>query len=321
MPPASERTVQPGSWQMNSKKILHILTSAAGEAVNLLLIAAMLVFIGLGVYRIWNDYQIERSAVAENYAAYRPEYEDDSPGFEELKSINPDVVGWVTVYGTNIDYPVVQGADNWAYLNTDAMRKYSLTGSIYLDHQNSPDLSDFNSILYGHNMTPAVMFGNIKDFRETAYFETHRYGEVYFGDRYQGVEFFCTIECDAYDGDIFAPGIEKESEKKRYLELLKKHSVQNRDIDIGPGDRIILLSTCSPVMTNIRDILVGKITDELFEDPYAQEPRINDPAHFDRVKGSDIPSGSILILIIVVLAAAIAALVLILAIRKKRAGK
>ncbi|MCG4817374.1 class B sortase, partial [Collinsella aerofaciens] len=72
--------------------------------------------------------------------------------FEQLKELNPEVFGWLTVYGTNIDYPVTQGKDNWKYVNTNALGEYSLSGAIFLDYTNRKDFQDFNSILYGHHM-------------------------------------------------------------------------------------------------------------------------------------------------------------------------
>ncbi len=104
-----------------------------------------------------------RGSNVEQYAIYKPQ--EDTLGFQELQSMNSDVIAWITVYDTPIDYPVVQGKDNWEYVNKNAEGEYSLTGAIFMDSENNPDFQDFNTILYGHNMVPNVMFGSIKDLK------------------------------------------------------------------------------------------------------------------------------------------------------------
>lgn len=102
------------------------------------------------------------------YEVYKPT-EDKSKSFEELQALNPEVIGWVTVDGTHIDYPVTQASDNDKYVNTDAEGKYSLAGSIFLDYRNQKDFTDFNSILYGHHMADHAMFGDLADFKNRTF--------------------------------------------------------------------------------------------------------------------------------------------------------
>lgn len=59
--------------------------------------------------------------------------EDNGPTFEELRAINPDVCAWITLDGTKIDYPVLQGEDNLTYINKDVYGNFALAGSIFLD--------------------------------------------------------------------------------------------------------------------------------------------------------------------------------------------
>jgi SrtB family sortase len=75
-----------------------------------------------------------------------------SDHLDEMHSEYTDLVGFLTVEGTNIDYPVMQGIDNSHYLNTDPFGAYSLSGSIFLDSRSSPDFSDEYSVIYGHHM-------------------------------------------------------------------------------------------------------------------------------------------------------------------------
>lgn len=103
--------------------------------------------------------------------------------FEELREINPDIVGWLKIEGTEIDYPIVQTGNNDTYLNTDFEGKKSLAGSIYLDYECEPDFSGRHNIIYGHNMRNGSMFKDIVRYKEEAYFKEHQEITVYTPDR------------------------------------------------------------------------------------------------------------------------------------------
>lgn len=75
---------------------------------------------------------------------------------------NKDVIGYLYYPIANISYPIVQGSDNTTYLTTNVYGKYSINGSIFLDHINASDFSDSASILYGHHMRDGSMFGNLE---------------------------------------------------------------------------------------------------------------------------------------------------------------
>jgi len=194
--------------------------------------------------------------------------ENEGKTFQELQAINPEVFSWLTIYGTNIDYPVTQGGDNMKYVNTGAEGSYSLSGSIFLDCENSRDFSDFNSILFGHHMEQRAMFGDLELFSDKDYFDARRYGNLYYGGRDHGLEFFAFLHTDAYDTSVFTPGVSGKEVRQAYLDGLHNKAAFSRDIGVAVKDRIVLLSTCSSQSTNGRDILVARITDELFNDAF-----------------------------------------------------
>ena len=230
----------------------------------LVLIVALLAFAG---YALWDSKQIYKAADKSSYEVYKPGQEDEGKNFMELQAINPEVIAWLDVYGTNIDYPVTQAEDNSKYVNTGAEGRYSLSGAIFLDADNSRDFSDFNSIIYGHHMDKSVMFGPIGDFTDEDVFYSHRYGSLFFDEKYQGLEFFAFIHADAYDRSVFTPNVGKEKREK-YLTNLTETAIHRSNVEITESDRIVLLATCSSDSTNGRDVLVGKITDELVKDPF-----------------------------------------------------
>ena len=164
------------------------------------LVLLLLLGLAYGCYALWDSQNLAQEATAEQYAVYKPQ--EDTLGFAELQALNEDVIGWITVYGTPIDYPVVQGEDNWEYINKSAEGTYSLTGAIFADASCDPDFQDFNTILYGHNMVPNVMFGSIKEFKEQSFFDSHPYGNMYIQNRDYGLEIFGLLEADAYDSSM-----------------------------------------------------------------------------------------------------------------------
>jgi len=242
--------------------------SIANSIVNLIVLAVILLLAAFGCYALWDSDQIYQAADAARYEIYKPTVEDEGKSFGELQEINPEVFGWLTVYGTNIDYPVAQGIDNMKYVNTNAEGDYSLSGSIFLDCGNSRDFSDFNSIVFGHHMEKQTMFGEIGLFADQSYFDARSYGNLYYGSKDHGLEFFAFLHGDAYDTTVFTAGIQGREAQQRYLDDLLDKAIVTRDIGVTAEDRIVLLSTCSAESTNGRDILAAKITDELYADAF-----------------------------------------------------
>jgi sortase B len=241
-----------------------------GGLVDTGVLLTVTLLLAAGCYALWDSEQVYRDAESANYAIYKPT--EDPLSFEELKSLNPDVFAWLTVYGTHIDYPVVRSSNNMTYVNMNAKGEYSLSGAIFLDSAAEEDFSDFASILYGHHMEKNAMFGEIGRFADKDFFDDRAYGALYYGGKEHGLEFFAFLHADAYDGRVFRSGITGGEEARAYLALLLKTAVNTRDAGVTEEDRIVLLSTCtSSDATNGRDILVGRITDELYEDTFDTE--------------------------------------------------
>jgi len=235
--------------------------------VNLAVLTIIMLLIAYAGYALWDSNQMYHAADKTHYAKYKPTAENQGKTFKELQTLNPEVIAWLSVYGTNIDYPVTQGQDNTKYVNTNAEGLYSLSGAIFLNSENSKKFDDFNSILYGHHMDKSVMFGELGNFADKKLFDAHRYGNLYFDEKDHGIEFFVYIHTSAYDSAIFKPGV-NEKYRQAYLNNLIANAMHIREIGVTAEDQIILLSTCSSGSTNGRDILIGRITDEVYEDPF-----------------------------------------------------
>jgi sortase B len=103
--------------------------------------------------------------------------------FEKLEKINPDIVGWVCIGGTGIDYPIVQTDNNETYLDRDFESRKSVSGAIYLDYENEPDFSGRHNIIYGHHMKNGTMFKDIVKYKDEAFFKSHQDIFIYTPER------------------------------------------------------------------------------------------------------------------------------------------
>jgi len=86
--------------------------------------------------------------------------------FAGLQAINPEVVAWIYIPGTRIDYPIMHTDNNEFYLKHDFEGNYSDGGSIFMEATNQPDFSDTDTRIYGHNMYDRSMFGSLPDYRK-----------------------------------------------------------------------------------------------------------------------------------------------------------
>ena len=236
-------------------KILEILAA--------LFIILMLLY---GAYSLWDTCQINRRAfISGELMKYKPAGKmDESPSLQELQKINPDVIGWIRVNDTNINYPLVQTDNDDTYMNTDAEGNYSLSGAIFLHCANKPDFSDFDNIIYGHHMEKHMMFGDIGEFTKEQYFNEHPYGNLFFDGKDHGIEFYALMQVDAYNEKIFNVCLDTPEAKQEYLQEIENNVLYKRDMNITEDDHLVLLTTCTSDMTNGRNILVGRLTDQIY---------------------------------------------------------
>ena len=251
------------------EKIGKIIVKLMNGTVNLTVLILLLLLLTLGSYSLWDSNQVYQAASANIYEMYRPVGED-TESFAELRAINKEVIAWLTVFGTNIDYPVAQAEDNSKYVNTDIKEKYSLSGALFLDYSNAPDFTDFNSIIYGHHMDKEAMFGGIELFGDKEYFDARRYGSLFHHGREYGLEFFAFMEIDAYDFTVYNPAVSRDN-RQSYIDNLIEKAKNTRDIGVTINDNILLLSTCTSNSTNGRHILVARTLTDVPEDTFESE--------------------------------------------------
>ena len=250
---------------------VRILVRIANGFVNVVIILIFAVLIGYGVFSIWDNNRILDQASAKAYESYKPAAEKSSLSFTQLQAMNTDVLGWITIYGTGIDYPLVQGENNDEYINRDIDGNFKLSGSIFLESSNAPDFSDFNTIIYGHHMEKDKMFGDLDKFTDQSYFNSHEYGSIYYEGKLRGLQIFAMAQADAYDFTLYDPHVgTSQAAKKAYLDVVFDRASYARRQAAGTDDHIVMLSTCAD-STNGRYVVFARITDSVPDDPFAED--------------------------------------------------
>lgn len=175
---------------------------------------------------------------------YNEELEKMRAGLASLAQINPDIYGWISIAGTSINYPIVQGEDNDYYLDHAYTGDYLPIGSIFADYRNSKNITkNYNTIFYGHNITSGSMFHDVTKFFKDEYFED-TYIYIYTVDGIFVYEPFSVYET-RYDYNYFKTDFKSAEDFITFTEEIKANSAKEKDMEFTENDRIITLSTCT----------------------------------------------------------------------------
>ena len=195
---------------------------------------------------------VYQQATDNSILKYKPGYETDD---ETNKKITGNMVAWLTINDTNVDYPVMQGEDNNEYLNKDPFGDYALSGSIFLDSRNNPEFKDYYSLIYGHHMEHGMMFGAIDEYLNEDYFNSHRTGSLVVGKKTYKIRIFAVLECEATEESIFAP-----TENGNTLNYIKQHALFLDNTALPKDNEQLLgLSTCKYPDTVDRTLIFGAL--------------------------------------------------------------
>ena len=182
---------------------------------------------------------------------------------ENIAKINSDVVGWIKIENTNIDYPVMQNGDY--YLHRNIYKNYSSHGTPYLAEYCNIQYSD-NLIIYGHHMNDNSMFAQLDNYKKHSFYENHKYIKFY--SYYNGKTIEKTYEVAiAFKTVVYSDkgfkyynytNFSDVQELNDFIENCRKLEFYNTGIDINYGDKLITLSTCEYSQKNGRIVVVAK---------------------------------------------------------------
>jgi sortase B len=169
--------------------------------------------------------------------------------WEGLKAINPDVVGWIQVPGTVINYPVYQGADNDRYLRHTAEGEYSVGGQIFLDYENTkPGMVDHQSILYGHHLKDGSMFYPLFLLKDQETFDATKTIWYVTEEHEYELEPLMAYFTHPEDQEVRRFQFTSDDEFHNYLKERLSHAVSKRaDADqvIANAKHVLTMSTCN----------------------------------------------------------------------------
>jgi len=255
---SQKATPRPSSLRAKVLLILGIVFLVAA-----LIIAGMLVFKYLGARAHYDD--IVQAASGDLPTSGQMVPDDTEPAaitidWDTLKAINPDIVGWLLIPGTHINYPIVQAQDNSYYLDHRFDGEYSAGGSIFLDMDSSSELNSRNNLIYGHNMLDGSMFSDLSLFTEQEFFDAHRRILILTPTRSYTLELEACVVCDADDTVRkleFADRVDFES----YLSMLLGYAVIVDADGVLGIENLYCFATCTDFNNTKRTILLAKLVE------------------------------------------------------------
>ena len=172
---------------------------------------------------------------------------------KELQKENSDIVAWLQIEDSKINYPVLQGEDNSFYMTHDYKKEYSKDGSLFLDKDYDWSVPSSNLLIYGHNNRGSTeMFVDLMNYKEEDYYKNHktiRFTTAEEDAEYEIIAVFLSRVYYKSEKDVFRYyffiNAENEQEFNEYVENSKKASLYNIDATAKYGDQLLTLSTCS----------------------------------------------------------------------------
>lgn len=232
-------------------RLPHILDGILTRIIVYTFILVLLI----GVYMTLDAAHLYYDASVKRVKSYKPEEITE----ETMQEISKDMVAWITIPETSIDYPIMQGKSNNDYLNTNPYGEFSFSGSIFLDSYNAYDFTDDYSLVYGHHMASGYMFGALDDYHEESFFDQHRYGTLQAGDTTYVLHVLGVDKADAGMSEIFDVTTKLTGEE-RYAFFAKEADIFRGDE--REGGALVALTTCKEPGTTNRTVVMCEIYEQ-----------------------------------------------------------
>ena len=178
---------------------------------------------------------------------------------------NNDLIGWITIEDTKIDYPVMFTKGEDYYLRRDFYKKKSTGGTLYINKHQTMEPRDINIIIHGHNMTSnGTMFHDLLNYKKESYYETHKKIIYYTLEEREEYEIISVFLSKVYkvNDNVFKYykfyGEQSESDHKNYIDNVKELALYDTGITATYPEKLITLSTCEYSQENGRLVVVAK---------------------------------------------------------------
>ena len=224
-------------------------------------------FSGHKLYRVLHMYRTAQKSYDDirDTVIVKPVAADDNPSgvkqidWDSLHAVSQDVIAWIEMEDSSIDYPVVQGTDNVWYLKHLIDGTYNDAGTVFMDAEGNADFTGRNTVLYAHHMlNNPLMFAEIENFKDQSYYESHRRILIHTPDaEYEmyPVAGMVTTGTSDYIRLSFAD----DADYLSYIDGFVSRSTFASQETITASDQMMMLSTCSYDVTDGRYVLIGKL--------------------------------------------------------------
>lgn len=238
-------------------------------AVLVILIIIFVIGISYIGYYIYNKYKSQNEPVLSEIKVDDKQITETKTErilqLEELKKQNNDIIGWIQIENTPINYAVMQCEDNSFYMTHNYKKEYSAEGSIFLDKDYNWELPSSNLLLYGHNNKNKSMFAELLNYKEENYYKEHptiRFTTLAEDNTYEILAVFKSRVYYKSEKDVFRYyyfiNAENEQEYNNYINESKKASLYDTGKTANYGEQLLTLSTCEYSQEDGRFVVVAK---------------------------------------------------------------
>ncbi len=255
----------------DSKKTVIIKLCAIVAAIALICSATYLA-IYFGDLSV-QDGKIEN--VRNNYELNRNDYTKNEDNqfskFDYLKTLNSDIIGWITIANTEVNNPVYQTIDNQYYVDHDMEKKSNSYGALFLDYRCDidPKALTQNQIIYGHNMRYGAMFGTLDEYRDIEFAKANNiisFDSLYEQRNYKIFAIMVVNDSEdetfGYSYTAYRSEFTGDTDFLAWVEHSKERSLYDFPVDVVAEDEIITLSTCCYDYDNARFVILGRLVRE-----------------------------------------------------------
>lgn len=268
---SAKRKIDGKSKEMNRKRANHHRGRRKSRKarrknmiLNVILVAAIVGFcvsafkllqIGKGYKDGQSEYEKVRDVAIKN-ADDKEKFRVD---FDELMKINKDTVGWIRFYKepSQINYPVVQGADNDLYLHKTFSANENTLGAIFVDAAASSDFTDKNTIIYGHRMKDGSMFRKLEEYKDEDFWKENPYFYIYTPDGREITYKIYSVGQVLDTSDTYLTSFASDEEYQTFLDMTMKEADYDTGVKVTTDDTVVTLSTCTAASDEHRFVVRG----------------------------------------------------------------
>ena len=253
-------TTKPRRRSSIMKKVLYCIIILL--LVSVMLISSYFIFKELKQNKRQDEVIEEIVQIAENTEEKEDKNDID---LNELYKINNDLIGWVKIENTNINYPVMQSKIKNYYLRKDFYKNYSSYGTPFIAEECKINKSD-NIIIYGHHIRGRKMFGDLESYKSKNFYEENKFIDFYtLNDKTtekKQYEIFAVFKTPVYTSNEFKYynyiNFNSEEEFSEFINKCKSKAMYDTNINPKYKDKMITLSTCEYSQRNGRLVVIAK---------------------------------------------------------------